>query len=184
MSIRTPASTAAARSSRNKPTNPAARMANRHLLRTLIMQSLYEAEFHPKQKLGDIAARGLTQTSYDKTEEQYVADTVAGLTKRRAEIDKLITKHAPEWPLEQIAAIDRCVLRLGIYEVLYSDEVPPKVAINEAVEIAKMFGGENSSSFVNGVLGTIYRASDKYDGKEDEHAKTDKKKSKKSPPKP
>ncbi|MEX1113135.1 MAG: transcription antitermination factor NusB [Patescibacteria group bacterium] len=146
-------------------------MSNRHTLRTVLMQSLYEAEFHPEQALTDITARHLQREQVSDEERAYVEQAAAGLAKHRKAIDALIVKHAPEWPLDQIAAIDRAVLRLGIYEVLYSDGVPPKVAINEAVEIAKAFGGENSGSFVNGVLGTVYRGSDKYDGKDDKDGK-------------
>lgn len=142
-------------------------MANRHVLRTILMQSLYEEEFHPKSSLADIAERYLKREQVSDEEHAYIEHAAAGLAKHRKDIDKLIVKHAPEWPLDQIASIDRAVLRLGIYEVLYSDEVPPKVAINEAVELAKAFGGENSGSFVNGVLGTVYRSSDKYDGDDD-----------------
>ncbi|MDP9212130.1 MAG: transcription antitermination factor NusB [bacterium] len=139
-------------------------MSNRHTLRTTLMQSLYEEEFHPELTLPDITARHLRREQVADEERAYVEQAAAGLVKHRKKIDGLIVKHAPEWPLDQIAAIDRAVLRLGIYEVLFSDGVPPKVAINEAVEIAKAFGGENSGSFVNGVLGTVYRGSDKYDG--------------------
>ena len=85
---------------------------------------------------------------------------------------------APEWPIDQIALVDLIIMRMGIYELLFTDEVPPKVAINEAVELAKAFGGENSSKFVNGVLGTIFRASDKYDPNEDNHIKEKGKKKK------
>lgn len=138
-------------------------MANRHLLRTALMQALYESEFHPDRKLLDVLNRRLAELEPAEGDRTYIEQAAAGLDTRHDDVDKLIVKNAPEWPLEQIAAIDRAVLRLGIYEVLWSDEVPPKVAINEAVEIAKQFGGENSGSFVNGVLGTVYRNSDKYD---------------------
>lgn len=147
-------------------------MANRHLLRTLIMQSLYEWEWHPDQTLVEIGERYLRQAGQAETDSAYVENALSGLAEKKTEIDTLIVKHAPEWPLEQIAAIDRAVLRLGIYEVLYSQEVPPKVAINEAVEIAKGYGGENSGSFVNGVLGTIYRASPGYDPSQEPAKKT------------
>lgn len=142
-------------------------MANRHQLRTNLMQGLYESEFHPKQALADAVQRQLAGVDLNKEDRAYVDHAVAGLAKHTKEIDGLIVKNAPEWPLDQIAAIDRAVLRLGIYEVVYSEDVPPKVAINEAVEIAKQYGGENSGSFVNGVLGTVYRNSEKYDAKED-----------------
>ena len=82
-------------------------------------------------------------------------------------IDAIIVPAAPEWPIEQIALIDLIILRLGIFELLFAKEVPPKVAINEAVELAKAFGGPNSSKFVNGVLGTVYRASDVYNPEDD-----------------
>lgn len=143
-------------------------MANRHQLRTTLMQGLYENEFHPKQPLGDLVARQLGGADLNDEDRAYLDHAVGGLTKHTKDIDGLIVKNAPEWPLDQIAAIDRAVLRLGIYEVVYSDDVPPKVAINEAVEIAKHFGGENSGSFVNGVLGTVYRGSENYDQKDDE----------------
>jgi N utilization substance protein B len=142
-------------------------MANRHLLRTALMQALYESEFHPDRKLQVVLDRRLADLTPSDEDRKYIEQAAAGLEKRHDDIDKLIVKNAPEWPLEQIAAIDRAVLRLGIYEVLWSDEVPPKVAINEAVEIAKQYGGENSGSFVNGVLGTVYRNSDKYEAKDD-----------------
>lgn len=142
-------------------------MANRHVLRTILMQSLYEAEFHPKLKLSEIAERYLQREQATADERAYIDHATKGIAKHRKDIDGLIVKNAPEWPLDQIAAIDRAVLRVWIYEVLHSKEVPPKVAINEAVEIAKGFGGENSGSFVNGVLGTVYRNSDKYDEKDD-----------------
>lgn len=142
-------------------------MANRHQLRTNLMQGLYESEFHPKQNVGDAVARQLAGADLNDEDRAYIDQSVAGLAKHANDIDTLIKEKAPEWPLDQIAAIDRAVLRLGIYEVVYSDDVPPKVAINEAVEIAKHFGGENSGSFVNGVLGTVYRGSENYDAKDD-----------------
>ena len=146
-------------------------MANRHQLRTVLMQSLYESEFHPDQNLPDVVERQVGGAELADADRKYIDQAVAGLQEHAKDIDGLITTNAPEWPLDQIAAIDRAVLRLGIYEVMYSDEVPPKVAINEAVEIAKQFGGENSGSFVNGVLGTVYRSSDKYDDKQDNDGK-------------
>jgi N utilization substance protein B len=73
------------------------------------------------------------------------------------EIDKIIVETAPEWPINQITVIDRNVLRLGIFELMFAKKIPPKVAINEAVEMGKRFGGESSGKFVNGVLGTLYK---------------------------
>ena len=74
---------------------------------------------------------------------------------RKSALDAIIQRIAPEWPIEQIAPVDCNILRLAAYEILFDEEIPPKVAINEAVELAKAFGSESSSRFVNGVLGTL-----------------------------
>lgn len=126
------------------------------------MQSLYEWEFHSEVELSEIVERNIRLAGKDIDDASYVVESARGIAKRFDQLNGLIAKNAPEWPLDQIASIDRAVLRVGVYEVLYSREIPPKVAINEAVELAKTYGGENSGSFVNGVLGTIYRGSDRY----------------------
>ena len=134
------------------------------------MQTLYEWDFRPKANLDEIKKRNIDNYKED-ADNEFIDQTISGVTKNCTEIDKLITDAAPEWPLEQISTIDKTILRIAIYEILHSDEVPPKVAINEAVELGKTFGGENSSKFINGVLGTVYRASDKYKEEEEKDAK-------------
>src|SRR3990167_625277 len=89
--------------------------------------------------------------------DEFVADLVLGVEQHLADLNKIITETAPEWPIEQITIIDRNVLRIGILELMFLREVPPKVAINEAVELGKVFGGDSSGKFVNGVLGTLYK---------------------------
>lgn len=130
------------------------------------MQTLYEWDFRPKSAVAEIKKRNIDNYNED-ADSQYIDETIQGVQKNQKEIDDQITKAAPEWPLEQIASIDKTILRIAIYEILFSDDVPPKVAINEAVELGKTFGGQNSSKFINGVLGTVYRGSPKYDPKED-----------------
>lgn len=133
--------------------------SNRHLGRIVALQSLYEYDFREGEKV-DIKAiteRNLKQYSKAIGDVDFVHDSTKEVVKRQAEIDAILSPAAPEWPVEQIARIDRAVLRLAIYELVIKQEVPPKVIINEAVELAKSFGGENSSKFVNGVLGTVYR---------------------------
>lgn len=136
-------------------------MASRHLSRSIALQALYEWDFGGKnlEKLDEILEHNIKEFGPGMEDASFVKDLVDGAIKNLPEIDKIIEKCAPEWPLSQIAVIDRNVLRIGIFELLYGnrDEVPPKVAINEAIELAKNFGGENSGKFVNGVLGTIYR---------------------------
>lgn len=135
-------------------------MATRHLARTIVIQSLYEWDFYKKEAdLTKIVERNLSQLGVGIDEPEFVWRLVKGVIEHLPEIDKILEKAAPEWPLEQVALIDRNILRLGLYELLFSDktEVPPKVAINEAIELAKNYGGNNSSKFVNGVLGTVFR---------------------------
>lgn len=137
------------------------------------MQTLYEWDFRPEASLDEIKQRNIDNYKED-ADNEFIDETITGVNKNSAETDKLITDAAPEWPLEQISTIDKTILRIAIYEILHSDEVPPKVAINEAVELGKTFGGENSSKFINGVLGTVYRASDKYRPEEEKDGKESK----------
>ncbi len=137
-------------------------MASRHLARSIAMQSLFEWDFAGKNpdQLGAIVERNEKEFGPGLEEEYpFIERLVRGSTEHIVQIDNVIEKAAPEWPIAQITAVDRAVLRLGLYELLFGnhDEVPPKVAINEAIELAKSFGGESSGKFVNGVLGTVYR---------------------------
>ena len=137
-------------------------MANRHLSRSIAMQTLYEWDFGGTndKKIEKILERNIKEFAPGLEDDKFVRDLIRGVLENKKKIDEIISKTAPEWPLEQVSLVDRNVLRLGIYELLFGkrEEVPPKVAINEAIELAKSFGGETSGKFVNGVLGTIYRA--------------------------
>lgn len=134
-------------------------MSNRHLSRTIAMQSLYEWDFHGQGQgsLPEILARTLAEFAPDFDDQGFVKELVDGVMAHAAAIDKTIVKYAPEWPIEQITIVDRNILRIGVYELVFAQNIPSKVAINEAIEIAKAFGGESSGRFVNGVLGAIYR---------------------------
>ena len=143
------------------------------------MQTLFEWDFLTmkcgkkmdfKKDLPIIFERNYKEFAASIDSEDFANDLVSGVMSNEDAIDKIIAPAAPEWPIEQIALVDLEVLRVGIYELLFAQDVPPKVAINEAVELAKAFGGENSSKFVNGVLGTVYRSSDIYNPEEDERA--------------
>lgn len=134
-------------------------MSNRHLARTIALQTLYEWDFgdKPSGALATMLAHNFHEFAPDFDDGGFSRDLVAGVEKHLTAIDADIVAHAPEWPLEQITNVDRNVLRIGIYEMKYNPEIPGKVAINEAIELAKAFGGESSGKFVNGVLGTIYK---------------------------
>ena len=136
--------------------------ANRHLGRIVALQTLYEQDFRQECddksfKLAEVLARNIDRYREAIDDKAFVENLVKGVNKHQTEIDGIIGPVAPEWPIDQIARMDRAVLRVGTYELLYDDSVPPKVAINEAVELAKAFGGDNSSKCINGVLGTILR---------------------------
>ena len=136
-------------------------MASRHLSRSIAMQSLYEWDFNGKKPefLDKIVEKNIQEYGPGLENTDFVWQLVKGVSTHLSQIDKIIEKAAPEWPLEQITIVDRNVLRMGLYELLYSkkEEVPPKVAINEAIELAKTFGGESSGKFINGVLGTVFK---------------------------
>lgn len=141
--------------------------SNRHFARILVMQALYEWQQRDQKDLDTIMQRHVGEHEFEENNLNFIWKIVKGLPGHIDEIDQIITVSAPEWPIPQIAQVDLSIMRLAIYELLFDTEVPPKAVINEAVELAKAFGGENSSKFVNGVLGTVFRNSNKYDPTED-----------------
>lgn len=136
-------------------------MANRHLSRSIALQTLFEWDMRGQQTalLQDIAKHNIHEFAPGLDDEDFIYTLMYGVKDNMKEINTLIEKSAPDWPLEQITNVDRNVLRIGIFELMLANapDVPPKVAINEAIELAKTFGGPSSGKFVNGVLGTIYK---------------------------
>ncbi len=132
-------------------------MSNRHLARTIALQTLFTWDFNDSkdQDVDRLIEGNFANFAPDFNDGGFVKDLVQGVIKNLEKIDKYIIKYATEWPLDQITTVDRNILRLGIYELLHTD-IPPRVAINEAIEVAKSFGGDSSGKFVNGVLGAIY----------------------------
>ncbi len=135
----------------------------RHLSRELVLQSLFAIEFKTEQGLtpNETFSYMLDQFGKELPEIEFAQTIFQGVLENQEEFSKLIVKYAPEWPVDKIAKIDKCILEIGMYELLYTPEVPPLVAINEAVELAKSFGDTNSSKFINGVLSAL--AHDKID---------------------
>lgn len=136
--------------------------SNRHLGRIVALQTLYEYEFRStdEDKLNstELIERNLERYKDEIGDIEFIHRVTDGVIKSTVELDEKLQPIAPDWPLEQVARIDRNILRIGLYELLYcADDVPARVAINEAVELAKSFGSDNSSKFINGVLGTAYR---------------------------
>lgn len=135
-------------------------MSNRHLARTIAMQTIYEWDFRKlsDEALEEVIAYNRKEFAPDFDDGGYIKKTVLGVVEKKQEIDDQIRQFAPDWPLEAMTSIDRNILRLGAYELLYSDKIPAKVAINEAIELAKTFSGESSGKFVNGVIGAIFKS--------------------------
>ncbi len=133
-------------------------MSNRHLARTIAVQSLYRWDFnHQQEQVEEVLKQNQEIFAPQFDDDGFAFNLIKGVKENITEINELITQFAPEWPLEQITIIDRNILRVGIYELKFDKNIPAKVAINEAIELAKTFGGESAGKFVNGVLGAIYK---------------------------
>lgn len=123
------------------------------------MQCLYQWDFKgkPTAAIPAILEQNLKEFSAGLEDNaDFVKKTVNNVIAHTEEIDKKIVQYAPQWPMEQMTIVDRNILRIGAYEMFFSDTVPARVAINEAIEIAKTYGGPSSGKFVNGVLGAMY----------------------------
>jgi N utilization substance protein B len=136
-------------------------MANRHLSRSVVLQSLFEWDCHGRsdKDISTIINRNAKEFAPGMSDVSFMDNLAKGILAKKDDLNDIIEKAAPDWPLDKISPVDRNVLRLGLYELLFSDrkDVPAKVAINEAIELAKTFGGETSGRFVNGVMGAVYK---------------------------
>ncbi|WKZ38930.1 MAG: transcription antitermination factor NusB [Anaerolineales bacterium] len=129
-------------------------MKPRTRARAVALQVLYETDLssHPP---GDVLTTRLQEDPISNDLAEFARKIIFGVLPLTQDLDQLIAKYAPEWPLDQIAAIDRNILRIAFWEFAVSRETPVKVAINEAVELAKLYGSDSAARFVNGVLGTL-----------------------------
>jgi N utilization substance protein B len=129
-------------------------MGVRRKARVIALQALYEVD-SVGHDIESALAHFLADGRLSEENAAFARGLVSGVIQNREEIDQHIKKFAPAWPVEQIPVVDRNILRLAIFEILLDNNVPIKVAINEAVELAKMFGSDSSPKFVNGVLGSV-----------------------------
>ena len=127
---------------------------SRRKARIVALQVLYEIE-GARRDPGRALENRLREQSLIPSSEEFAQQLVEGVIANRAAIDPIISTFAPSWPINQIASLDRNILRLAIFEIMMGGETPPKVAINEAVDLAKIFGSDSSPKFVNGVLGSV-----------------------------
>jgi N utilization substance protein B len=129
-------------------------MKARRRARALALQALYEFDFTQHSTEYTLGCR-LKERPLPEAATSFAFHLVEGVRERVSQLDRVMAELAPEWPVDQIAVVDRNVLRIAIFELLCDSDTPPKVAINEAVELAKMFGSDSSPRFVNGVLGSL-----------------------------
>jgi N utilization substance protein B len=126
----------------------------RRKARALALQALYEVDSADHEAEG-VVTHLLADEGLSEENANFTRELVRGVIHNKEKIDENIRNFAPAWPIGQISVVDRNILRLAIFEILLDNKVPVKVAINEAVELAKAFGSDNSSKFVNGVLGSV-----------------------------
>ncbi|GAB4568029.1 MAG: transcription antitermination factor NusB [Anaerolineae bacterium] len=129
-------------------------MKARRRARAAVLQALFEIDL-TRHDPKDVLAERLEHTALPPDAQEFAHRLLDGVLLNRANLDQVIARFAPEWPVEQIAVIDRNILRIALYELVAGEDIPVKVAINEAVELAKRFGSESSPRFVNGVLGSV-----------------------------
>lgn len=148
-------------SSDNDEQRPATKKSNRprksnarRQARTLALQVLYETD-QTNHEWSEVLERSIEAESPSDESAVYLRQLVGGIFRHKTAIDREIELAAPAFPIGQLSPVDRNALRIAIYELRYASDVPVKVAINEAVELAKRFGGDSSGRFVNGVLGTV-----------------------------
>lgn len=122
--------------------------------RIAALQALYEADVSPHEPMQALARLALEE-GLTEAQITFATELVSGVIEQRANIDDVIHQAAPQWPVDQLSAIDRNILRLAIREILMNNGAPIRAAINEAVELAKIYGSDNSAKFVNGVLGSV-----------------------------
>jgi len=125
----------------------------------MAMQSLFEWDFREKDnsRIPEIVEHVKEEFAPGFDDSGYVQKQVEGVTEHSKEIDDTLERFAPEWPIQEMTMTDRNILRLGVFELKFDENIPAKVAINEAIELGKTFGGEASGKFVNGVLGAVYK---------------------------
>ena len=142
-----------------KPAAGGENIQARQQARVSALQALYELDT-TRHTVDQVIAYRLEATPLPAEGEAFLRQLVSGVSRHRQHLDALIQKYAPAWPVAQIAVVDRNVLRIALFELTGLTNTPPKVAINEAVDLAKTFGSDNSSRFVNGVLGAAVAASE------------------------
>jgi len=137
----------------------------RHLSRIAVMQTIFEYEFlsaceRKDSKLAKLDPKKLLKYNINQVADKirdtsFAEQTLKGVLAKKKKIYEIIQENAPEWPVDKIAPVDRAILEIGVYEIVFTEDIPPVVAINEAIEIAKSYGDTNAPKFINGVLSSV-----------------------------
>ena len=137
----------------------------RHLSRIVVMQTIFEYEFlsaceRKDSKLAKLDPKKLLKYNINQVADKirdtsFAEQTLKGVLAKKKKIYEIIQENAPEWPVDKIAPVDRAILEIGVYEIVFTEDIPPVVAINEAIEIAKSYGDTNAPKFINGVLSSV-----------------------------
>ena len=132
--------------------------SRRRIARIVVMQTLFEIDFHEGETEGnpsEILERNVSDIKNEEIDKEFSQELLKGVVEYGEDVRSAMQEHAPQWPLERMDRITRSILMLGTYELMYGNDAPAAVVMNEAIDIAKEFGGEESGKFVNGVLNAI-----------------------------
>lgn len=127
---------------------------DRSLARRVTLQCLYEIDT-ANHKVGEVLTNNIEYSPSRRSVRSYITNLVKGIVSNRPKLDAVLQKYAPDWPIDQVAVVDRNILRIALYELGVESRTPIGVAIDEAIELAKLFGAENTPRFINGVMGSI-----------------------------
>jgi N utilization substance protein B len=130
---------------------------DRSLAREIAMKMLYAASLGGEESMSEVLEQSEQADTFSDREKTFLENLTAGVMDRREELDDIIGRHTQGWALNRLAKVDLTILRMAVYELKYMPKVPVGATINEAVELAKIYGEDKSSGFINGVLGSIAR---------------------------
>lgn len=129
----------------------------RHLARETAFQVIYQIDVGKNDVEQALLAR-LNESTLDEAGKKFCQQLVKGTINNLEKIDEMIEQYAVDWPISRMLSVDRNLLRLAVFEIIYCDDIPNKVAVNEAIELAKSFGSEDSAKFINGILGNLVKS--------------------------
>lgn len=147
---------------------------NRRTLREKTIQALFQIDMtgvHPEKAVKNVMDAGEDDEPWSEKDRAFLHEMTAGTVEKQEEVDRVVSRYLKGWTLSRLSYVDRAILRLGAYELLYRDDIPGKVSVNEAIEMVKTFSTDESKQYINGVLSNIFHESGKGGDERDEHGK-------------